>query len=96
MAQLSSDFNYFSYIPATADIVIEVDELDDMLPSSISFIFSTNQRPRNYLRQQTTHDRESTYWQALLYEQAPAKITIKQAVAELIQAQVSFPAKHRI
>ena len=29
--------------------------------------FSTNQRPRNYLRQ--TENRESTYWQVLLYEQ---------------------------
>ena len=30
--------------------------------------FSTNQRPRNYLRHTHTH-RKSTYWQALLYEQ---------------------------
>ena len=29
VAQLSSDFHYFSCFPATADIVIEVDELNE-------------------------------------------------------------------
>ena len=52
MAQLSWDFNYFYCFPATADIVIDVDELDNILPSwssstltSMTMIFSTNPRP---------------------------------------------------
>ena len=36
--------------------------------------FLTYQRPRNWLGPHTTDDTEWTYWQALLYEQAPAKI----------------------
>ena len=50
VAQLSSAFHYFS----TADIVIDVDGLDNILPSwssstltSMTMIFLTNQRPRN-------------------------------------------------
>ena len=53
VAQLSSDFQYFSCFPATADIVIDVDGLDNILPSwslwtstSMPMIFLTNQRPR--------------------------------------------------
>ena len=53
VAQLSSDFHYFSCFPATTDIVIDVDELDNILPSwssstltSLTMIFLTNQRPR--------------------------------------------------
>ena len=40
----------------------------------------TNQRDTNYLTQRihTETDIESTYRQALLYDEAPAKITIKQ------------------
>ena len=48
VAQLSSAFHYFS----TADIVIDVDGLDNILSSwssststSMTMIFSTNQRP---------------------------------------------------
>ena len=51
MAQLSSDFRYFSCFPATADIVIDVDGLDNILPlwssltsTSMTMIFSTNQK----------------------------------------------------
>ena len=51
MAQLSSNFYYFSCFPATTDFVIDVDELDNILPSwssststSMTMIFSTNQR----------------------------------------------------
>ena len=36
--------------------------------------FSTYQRPINWLGPHTTDDTEWTYWQDLLYEQAPAKI----------------------
>ena len=59
MVELSSEFHYFSYFLATADIVIEVDELDfpyvelihlNDLDDDVTFIFSTNQRPRNYIR----------------------------------------------
>ena len=53
MAQLSSDFHYFSCFSALADIVIDVDGLDNILPSwssststSMTMIFLTNQRPR--------------------------------------------------
>ena len=53
VAQLSSDFHYFSCFSALADIVIDVDGLDNILPSwssststSMTMIFSTNQRPR--------------------------------------------------
>ena len=91
MAQLSSDLDYFSCFLATADIVIEVDDLDNILPSwssststSMTMIFSTNQRPRNYL---THPDIESTYCQALLYEQRLQKSNIR---IRLIRTPIPF------
>ena len=53
-----------------------MEELDDNLYNlndDGTLIFFTNQRPINWLTRQTTDYTESTYWQALLYEQAPAK-----------------------
>ena len=51
------------------------------LNDNVTFIFSANQNPRNYLTHTTDTgqsynrqiDGESTYWQALLYEQTFAK-----------------------
>ena len=58
----TSAFHYSTRFPGTADIVIEVDELDDIrvvvdliylnnFIDDIIFVFSTDQRPLNYLRQ---------------------------------------------
>ena len=75
MAQLSSDFHYFSCVPATADIVIDVDGLYNILPSwssststSMRMIFSTNQRPRNHL----THTHRNTQRQRIDILAGPA------------------------
>ena len=65
LAQLSSDYHCFSVFPATADIVNDVDGLDNIFPSwssststSMRMIFLTNQRPRKC---------DMTYRQKIIY-----------------------------
>ena len=64
VAQLSWDFHYFSCFPSTVDIFIDVDKQNNILPlwssSSMTMIFSTNQRPRNWLGHHTTHNTQQT------------------------------------
>ena len=94
VAQLSSDFHYFSCFSALADIVIDVDGLDNILPSwssststSMAMIFLTNQRPRKCDMTERKNDR-MTFW---LYDDQCPPGSGRNKIATLAS---EGPAKH--